>query len=104
MLFIDDLLEKMYDAMEGRPHRAEYPKSAEVVDDKEYDGLTPMPKVDGRYCYAPVTHKATLGIIVELLHTFHAQPQNLIMPAIPEGSMEKKLYSMYLCPIYQKKK
>ena len=62
----------------------------------EYDGLTPQPKDDGRYCYAPVTHKATLGRIVELLHTFHDQPQNLIMPAIPNGSFEKKLYSMYL--------
>ena len=96
MLFIDDLLEEMYDAMEGHPHRAEYPKTAEIVDGKEYDGLTPMPKADGRYCYAPVTHRATLGQIVELIHTFHDQPQNLIMPAIPEGSLDKKLYSMYL--------
>lgn len=96
MLFIDDLLEEMFDAMEGHPHRAEYPKTGEVVDGREYDGLTPMPKTDGRYCYAPATHKATLGRIVELLHTFHDQPQNLIMPAIPEGSLEKKLYSMYL--------
>ncbi len=50
----------------------------------------------GRYCYAPITHKATLGRIVELLHTFHDQPQTLVMPSIPEGSFEKKLYSMYL--------
>ena len=62
----------------------------------EYDGLTPRATADGRYCYAPVTHKATLGRIVELLHTFHDQPQNLIMPKIPSGSFEKKLYSMYL--------
>jgi UDP-2-acetamido-2,6-beta-L-arabino-hexul-4-ose reductase len=96
MLFIDDLIEEMYDAMEGKPHRAEYPKSEEVVDGVEYDGLTPRATADGRYCYAPVTHKATLGRIVELLHTFHDQPQNLIMPAIPNGSFEKKLYSMYL--------
>ena len=96
MLFIDDLIDEMYDAMEGKPHRAEYPKTAEVVEGVEYDGLTPQPKFDGRYCYATVTHKATLGRIVELLHTFHDQPQNLIMPAIPIGSFEKKLYSMYL--------
>lgn len=96
MLFIDDLLEEMYDAMEGHPHRAEYPKSGEIIDGIEYDGLTPRACGDGRYCYAPVTHKATLGRIVELLHTFHDQPLNLIMPAIPKGSFEKKLYSMYL--------
>ncbi len=96
MLFIDDLIDEMYDAMEGHPHRAEYPKTGEIVDGVEYDGLTPQPKAAGRYCYAPVTHKATLGRIVELLHIFHDQPQNLIMPAIPTGSFEKKLYSMYL--------
>lgn len=96
MLFIDDLIEEMYDALEGHPHRADYPKTGEVIDGVEYDGLTPMPREDGRYCYAPVTHKATLGRIVELLHTFHDQPQNLIMPAIPNGSFAKKLYSMYL--------
>ena len=96
MLFIDDLIEDMYDALEGHPHRAEYPKDGEMVDGVQYDGLTPLPKADGRYCYAPVTHKATLGRIVDLLHTFHDQPQTLVMPAIPNGSFEKKLYSMYL--------
>ena len=96
MLFIDDLLEELYDALEGKAHHAEYPKAGEVVDGIEYDGLTPRPCANGRYCYAPVTHKATLGEIVELLHTFHDQPQTLIMPAIPNGSFEKKLYSMYL--------
>lgn len=96
MLFIDDLIDEMYDAMEGHPHRAEYPEAGEVVDGVEYDGLTPRPTASGRYCYAPVTHKATLGQIVELLRTFHDQPQNLIMPQIAPGSFEKKLYSMYL--------
>ena len=92
LLFIDDLLEEMYDALEGCPHRCEYPAAGE----DGYDGLTPKPCENGRYCYAPVTHRATLGKIVELLHTFHDQPKTLIMPAIPEGSLEKKLYSMYL--------
>lgn len=96
MLFIDDLLEEMYDAMEGNPKRCEYPKTGEVVAGVEYDGLTPRPAENGRYCYVPVTHKATLGEIVELLYTFHNQPQNLIMPQIAPGSFEKKLYSMYL--------
>lgn len=117
MLFIDDLIEEMYDALEGKPHRCEYPKTEETVacvmcdglchgindgEDGEkaqecvFDGLTPLWCENGRYCGAPVTHKATLGRIVELLHTFHDQPKNLVMPAIPEGSFEKKLYSMYL--------
>lgn len=96
ILFIDDLIDEMYDAMEGHPHRAEYPEAGEVADGVEYDGLTPRPTASGRYCYAPVTHKATLGQIVELLRTFHDQPQNLIMPQIAPGSFEKKLYSMYL--------
>lgn len=96
LLFIDDLLEEMYDALEGHPHRAEYPESGAVIDGTTYDGLTPRPIQIGCYCYAPVTHKATLGRIVDLLHTFHDQPQTLVMPAIPEGSFEKKLYTMYL--------
>ena len=96
MLFIEDLIEEMYDVMENHPHRAEYPKTGEVVYGVEYNGLTPRPTDSGRYCYAPVTHKATLGYIVDLLHIFHDQPQNLIMPQIAPGSFEKKLYSMYL--------
>ena len=96
MLFIDDLIEEMYDAMEGKEHHCEYPSTGEVIDGIEYDGLTPRWCENGRYCGATVTHKATLGQIVELLQTFHDQPQNLIMPAIPEESFEKKLYSMYL--------
>lgn len=96
MLFVEDLIEEMFDVMEGHPHRAEYPKTDETIDGTTYDGLTPRPTENGRYCYAPVTHKATLGRIVELLHTFHDQPQTLLMPAIPNGSFEKKLYSMYL--------
>ena len=96
LLFIDDLIEEMYDALEGHPHRAEYPKTGEVVDGIEYDGLTPRPAANGRYCYAPVTHKATLGRIVELLNAFHDQPKTLLMPRIAHGSFENKLYSMYL--------
>ena len=96
MLFIDDLIDEMLDAMEGHPHRAEYPAAGEEADGVSYDGLTPRPAADGRYCYAPVTHKATLGRIEELLRTFHDQPRTLVMPSIPNGSFEKKLYSMYL--------
>ena len=89
---MEDLIEEMYDALEGHPHRADYPDAS--VDG--FDGLTPKPCENGKFCYAPVTHKATLGRIVELLNCFHEQPSTLIMPAIPLGSFEKKLYSMYL--------
>ena len=84
MLFIDDLVEEMFDAMEGNEHRC------------EFDGVNAVMRDDGRYCFAPVTHKATLGYIVECLNAFHDQPETIIMPKIPAGSFEKKLYSMYL--------
>ena len=96
MLFIDDLVEEMLDAMEGKEHRCDYPSVGEVIDGVTYDGLTPRRVDNGRYCCAPVTHKATLGYIVECLHKFHDQPATLIMPQIAPGSFEKKLYSMYL--------
>ena len=92
LLFVEDLLEEMYDCLEGHPHRCVYPAAGE----EGYDGLTPKAAEKGSYCYAPVTHKATLGRIVELLNTFHDQPQTLVMPKIAPGSFEKKLYSMYL--------
>ena len=84
MLFIDDLVEEMFDALEGKEHHC------------EFNGINTILKDDGRYCAAPITHKATLGYIVECLQTFHNQPQTLIIPDIPDGSFEKKLYSMYL--------
>lgn len=84
LLFIDDLVNEMFDALEGKEHHC------------EFDGVEAVAKADGKYCYAPVTHKATLGQVVELLHKFHNQPQTLLVPSIPEGSFEKKLYSMYL--------
>ncbi|MBR5768148.1 MAG: NAD-dependent epimerase/dehydratase family protein [Clostridia bacterium] len=96
LLFIDDLVEEMFDALEGRPHRAEYPAPGETVCGRVFDGLTPCPDGSGRFCYVPVTHRATLGRIVELLRSFRAQPDTLLMPPIPSGSFEKKLYSMYL--------
>ena len=84
MLFIDDLVEEMFDAIEGKEHHC------------EFDGVNAVMQDNGKYCYAPVTHKATLGRIVELLNIFHDQPYTLAMPEIPNGSFEKKLYSMYL--------
>ena len=84
MLFIDDLIEEMFDALEGHEHHC------------EFEGVETIHCDDGRYCCAPVTHKATLGYIVECLEKFHDQPATLMMPEIPDGSFEKKLYSMYL--------
>ena len=93
LLYIDDLVDEMIACLRGEEHKCEF-EGLEVVP-------TPvMPGSDraslGRYCYVPVTHKATLGEIVDLLKSFAAQPQTLIVPEIPAGSFAKKLYSTYL--------
>ena len=84
LLYIDDLVEEMLDALEGKEHRC------------NYDGLTPVCCDEGRYCVVPTTHKVTLGEIVDLLESFKNQPKTLEMPMIPTGSFAKKLYSTYL--------
>ena len=84
LLYIDDLVQEMLRALEGKEHRC------------EFEGLNTVLTPEGRYCAAPVTHRATLGQIVALLDSFRAQPQTLLMPEIPEGSFAKKLYSTYL--------
>ena len=84
LLYIDDLVDEMIAALEGKEHHC------------EFDGLDVLPKSDGRYCYCPITHKATLGEIVTLLQQFAEQPKTLMIPEIPAGSFAKKLYSTYL--------
>ena len=84
LLYIDDLVEGMFDLLEGREKRC------------DYDGLAPVEKADGKYCYVPLTYKVTLGEIVDLLESFKAQPETLVVPDIPDGSFAKKLYSLYL--------
>ena len=84
LLYIDDLVEGMYDLLEGKESHC------------EYDGVEAVEKADGRYCYVPTTHKVTLGEIVDLLEQFKSQPQTLMMPKMPDGSFAKKLYSLYL--------
>jgi len=84
LLYIDDLVDEMIAAMEGKEHHC------------EFDGLDVLPKDDGRYCYCPITHHVTLGEIVELLKSFADQPKTLMIPEIPAGSFAKKLYSTYL--------
>ena len=87
LLYIDDLVQEMLDALEGKEHRCEF-NGLEVV----VDSLSSQ----GHYCYCPTTHKVTLGKIVDLLHEFAEQPKTLMIPEIPTNSFEKKLYSTYL--------
>ena len=94
LLFIDDLMDELWNTVEGHPHRCEYPLPGQTVDGIEYDGLTPRPIEDGRYCYVPMTYKATLGEIVDLLHKFH--DGGTFIPDLTPDSFEKKLYSMYI--------
>ncbi|NBJ00716.1 SDR family oxidoreductase [Lachnospiraceae bacterium] len=96
ILFIDDLIDELYDALEGKEHHCIYPAMGEKIDGIVYDGVTPLWSDEGKYCGAVTTHKATLGEIAERISTFHAQPNTLIMPRITAGSFEYKLYSMYL--------
>lgn len=84
LLYIDDLVAEMILALSGREHHC------------EFDGVNAVLTPDGRYCAAPVTHRATLGQIVSLLDAFKAQPGTLVIPSIPDNSFAKKLYSTYL--------
>ncbi len=96
LLFASDLIEELLDAMEGHPHRCEYPKPDECIDGIIYDGLTPRTIETGRYCYCPITYKIKLGDIVDLLDKFKCHSDSLMVPNLTPGSFEKKLYSMYL--------
>lgn len=84
LLYIDDLVQEMIAALQGKEHHC------------EFDGVDTILCADGRYCAVPITHKVLLGEIVDLLNGFHAQPQSLIIPEIPNNSFAKKLYSTYL--------
>lgn len=84
LLYIDDLIEGMFDLLEGKEQYC------------EFDGVETVLRADGRYCCVPVTHKVTLGEIVDLLQEFKAQPESLLMPEMPEGAFAKKLFSLYL--------
>ena len=84
LLYIDDLVDEMVAALKGEEHHC------------EFDGIDTILKVDGRYCAAPITHKVTLGEIVDLLESFRKQPDTLVVPEIPLNSFAKKLYSTYL--------
>ena len=84
LLYIDDLVEEMFNALEDKAHRC------------DYNGLEPVASDNGKFCYVSTTHIVTLGEIVDLLDSFKAQPETLVMPEIPNNSFAKKLYSTYL--------
>lgn len=84
LLYIDDLVDELIAALAGDEYHC------------EFDGVEALPQSNGRYCMANPTHKVTLGEIVDLLNTFHAQPNTLVIPEIPNNSFAKKLYSTYL--------
>ena len=118
LLYIDDLVDEMLAALMGREHRCEFEgleviptpnnnchtestestEKAMAVEDSVRDScdFCVTKESSGRYCYCPVTHKATLGEIVDLLKSFAEQPKTLMIPEIPAGSFAKKLYSTYL--------
>lgn len=114
LLYIDDLIEEMLDALEGKEHRINYlcPEGGETVKNLQngtyhrqeatemtsavYGGAVAVSDPAGKYCYVPTTYHVTLGEIVELLYRFKEMPVTLRIPEIPENSFAKKLYSTYL--------
>ena len=105
VLFIDDFLEEMYDAIEGKPHRCIYPVAGERSSDTtaDYDGRTRVPQDNGKYCYSPKTIRTTVGSIVEKLKAFNGLNNTFIIPEIPQGTLDHRLYSMYLSFLPEKK-
>ena len=98
ILFIDDFIDEMLDALEGNPHRCDYPKAGEISTDPTaaYDGITPVPDAKGRFCYSPNVCNTTLGNVIEKLESFNRLNSTFLIPEIPQGSLSFKLYSMYL--------
>lgn len=97
VLYIDDLVEEMISALRGQEHHCEF-EGLKVIP-KEQGTLKPLEPLNsstGRYCFCPVTHKVTLGEIVDLLHQFEEMPRTLMIPEIPADSFAKRLYSTYL--------
>lgn len=91
LLYIDDLVEGMFDLLEGKEHHC------------EFDGVDTIENPNGRYCYVPITYKVTIGEIVDSLERFKEQPVTLMMPKCPDDSFAKKLYSLYLTYLPKRK-
>lgn len=101
LVYIDDLVDEMLAALRGQEHRCDFDEKGQLLPMADgaasvYDTAAEGSKPKGRYCYVPVSHHASLGEIVDLLDSFVAQPNSLMMPSIPAGSLAKKLYSTYL--------
>ena len=113
LLYIDDLVEEMIDALKGNEHHCDYDgidvvpfvisseQCSSVISSEQCSSVISSEQsesrnLSGRYCYCPVTHKITLGEIVDLIYSFADQPKTLMIPEIPENSFAKKLYSTYL--------
>lgn len=103
LIYIDDLLEEMLDALEGKEHHCEYAaaftsqnKKDCSESEKSCNGVELIEKKEGKYCYVSTVYHVTLGEIVDLLLSFKAMPESLYIPSIPDGSFAKKLYSTYL--------
>ena len=116
LLYIDDLVDEMIACLQGKEHRCEFDGleviptaqsnqelenfriNSTITDEtnQEFSNSQILDRKIGRYCYCPITHKITLGEIVELLKQFAEQPKTLMIPEIPENSFAKKLYSTYL--------
>ena len=96
LLYIDDLVEEMISCLQGKEHRCEFDGLEVIPTDNHFSNSEILKEKVGRYCYCPITHKITLGEIVELLKSFAEQPRTLLVPEIPAGSFAKKLYSTYL--------
>ena len=91
LLYIDDLVAEMLDALEGKEHHC------------VFDGIKTVMSEDGNFCAVPTTHRVTLGEIADTLEAFRSQPDTLVMPEIPNGSFAKKLYSTYLSYLPEEK-
>lgn len=109
LLYIDDLVDEMIHALKGEEHHCEF-EGLEVIpmngantdctdntdNEKSVQSVKSVFEKIGRYCYCPITHKATLGEIVDLLHKFADMPKTLMIPEIPADSFAKRLYSTFL--------
>lgn len=87
LLYIDDLVDEMIGAISGNEHRC------------EFEGVETIPAANGRYCFVPVTHKTTLGEIVDIINECAdaaANKDGINMIALPQGSLRYKLMTTYL--------
>ena len=105
LLFVEDFVEEMLDALEDNLHRCDFPAVGEFSSDftAPYDGITPLPNKDGKYCYSPKMISTTLGKIENYLKSFNKLHSTLVVPEIPAGSLAYKLFSMYLSFLPERK-